>query len=966
MASRFLALGNIIVASSSVRRGPYWHLIETCLVSNQYSAHIEAILTSVSHCLDLTPSTLFEAYASQMGFSIVRSAEGDIGRIPPHLIGFDDRKQSAAFTLSAFAPTYVMSQNGPRFEAHCNLVGVSPEDIFVEHFGDIVGASAASWFQEQSTTDINELENLLRDTPYNRNFNEDFQRNADGVALAIVRSLSDQVILPAGVIHETLQTQSNASAQIFSEVVKHRLNDKVEFHEANLPAFSVSTVCNALSWVFNKSSTTMKAMTYHVVHGLFAALQKSPVVNEQLRLVNALAVWISLRHEDFEDATILHTLVQRSATLLAEYDLAHAAQSMLEWAFRLYRKMKIKDTGFSNILIRICSIAHDYTRSRHYDFKQLGTSLMEWIDNQAIILSKTAVRLQVLRALPTWPYPPMADLAQIAMEQSSEALEALLSDSRITYNKFRLVRRLRDHAAQGGALSPQFSPLDFWRLKDCIPDRTELQQEDVDAFASLLLMNHGDIGGLSSDSQLHTSIFVRYRRSVGRKTSSSDMNLFREITLFSLLQLLDDRHTYTVFIAYQTLRRAMAVLDDFQVPSGSSDYASELEYLRAFPRRAQTRPLCKLGEVLTADNLLEYAASFNQWITIFSSNISDCLATSDSIFAQLSPILRSNVEFSTEYLPILIQAMLQTEIKDGKYTSKEYRRLLTNYFTSVLTSEQTDNACRRSVIDIVLHLRQFPPRKGDALSYNRWLDLDYMLLAKNAVCCGAYTTALLFLELNVDHPSSQSQNSTSPEELLYEIYSHIDEPDGFYGIKTNNLHRFLVRRFHHERQWEKALQFHGAEVEADPTSIMASDGLLQSFSSFGFNHLVMNTLHSSTSTNSSSLDYRLGWRTETWDLPERKGFSVGSSLYFALRALHRERNPRTADTVIQKGFLRTMDRLKNLGSENMAETREIVREIMCLEQVNDWMKNSTQTRLQNRAIQTDEWSELFSINPSFE
>ncbi len=469
--SRFLALGNIIVASSSVRRGPYWHLIETCLFSNQYSAHIEAILTSVSHCLDLSPSSLFEAYASQMGYSMIKSTGGDIGRIPPHLIGFEDRKQSAAFTLSAFAPTYIVSQNGLRFEAHCNLVGVSPEDTFVENFGDIIGAEAAYWFEQHPDTDVNDLETVLRDTPYSRDFAEDFQHNVDGVALAIVRSLSDQVIQPAGAIHQTLQTQSNASAQTFAEVVKYRLKDKLELHEPNLPACSISVVCKALSWVFNKSSTTMKAMTYHVIHGLFAAVQQSPVVNEQLRLVNALAIWISLRHEDFEDATILHTLVQCSTTLLAEYDLAHAAQSMLEWAFRLYRKLKIKDSAFSNIIIRICSIAHDYTRSRYDDFQQLGTSLVEWIDNQAIILSKTAVRIQVLRALPTWPYPPIVDLAQIATEQSSEALAALLADTRITYNKFRLVRRLRDHAAQGVALSSQFSELDFWRLKDYIADR---------------------------------------------------------------------------------------------------------------------------------------------------------------------------------------------------------------------------------------------------------------------------------------------------------------------------------------------------------------------------------------------------------------------------------------------------------------------------------------------------------------
>ncbi|KAF9454347.1 hypothetical protein P691DRAFT_788809 [Macrolepiota fuliginosa MF-IS2] len=922
--SRFLALGNIIVASAS-------------------------------------------AYASQMGYSMMKSDENDIARIPPHLIGFEDRKQSATFTLSAFAPTYITSRNGPRFEAHCNLVGVSPQDTFTECFGDIIGAASAYWFQEHPEGDVDQLETALRETSYSRSFDEDFQHNADGVALAVLRSLSDQVISPAGAIHQRLEAQSNSVSQTFAELVKYRLKDRYDLHEPNLPSFDISVVLRTLTWLLRNNSTVpMKAITYHILHGLFAAIQLSPVVNEQLRLVNALAVWIALQCEDFNDVTLLHTLIQGATALLAEYDLAHAAQCMLEWAFRLYRRFKLKDSAFSNIIIRVCSIAHDYARSRYGDFRELGTSLMDWVDKQAVTLSNAAVQVQVSRALPTWPYPPVAELEQIATQESSEALAALLGDSRITYNKFRLVRRLHDHAARGGKLKSQFPKLDFWRLKDCVPHRYELQEEDVGAFASLLLLNHGDIGGLTGEHQSRNTIFTRYRRLFGRKYSDADPNFTRDVILYSLLQLLDNHTTTTVFSAYETLRRAMAVLDNLQVPSGSADYNTELGYLRAFPRQAKTRPPCRLSEALTLEGLIESTANFNQWITILCSKLSDCLAQYNSLFAQLSPILQSNADIAAELLPVMIHAVLQTEINDGKYTSKEYRHLLTNYLTSVLVSQRASVACRQSVIDVVLHLRQFVPRKEVALSYNRWLDLDYMVLAQNAVSCGAYTTALLFLELNSDHPVSRPGEVPASEELLYEIYSHIDEPDGFYGIKTKDLQQFLIRRFHHEKQWEKALQFHGAAVEADPTNAAGSDGLFQSFSSFGFNHLVMDTLRLSGSASSSVLDYRLGWRTETWDLPERKDFSSGSSLYFALRALYRERNPRTTDTIIQRGFWRTMDKLRTLGSENMTEIREIVQEIMCLKQVNDWRNCATQNRLQRRDINIDEWSDLFNIDPQFD
>ena len=957
-----------MVASSSVRRGTYWHLIETCLFSGEYSSHIEAILFSASECLDLDPSSLFETYASQMGYSMMKSNEGDFTRIPPHLIGFEDRKQAASFTLSAFAPTYIASQFGPQFEAHCKLVGVSPEATYLECFGDIVGTVSAYWFLHHSGegANIQELEQLLRQTSYGAYFDRDFQNNADAVALTVVRSLSDQVISSAGDIHENLKARGKANADTFVELVKYRLSDRCDLHEPNLPAFSISVVLRTLSWLLNKShEAPMKPMTYHILHGLFAAIHQSPVVNEQLRLANALAVWISLRWEDFVDVTLLHSLVQGSTTLLTEPDLAHAAQSMLEWAFGLYQKRKIKDTAFSDIIIRICSISHEYARSRYDDLQKLGLSLMVWIDKQAILLSGAAVHLQVLRALPTWPYLAMPDLAHIASEQSSESLASLLLDDRITYNKFRIVRCLYDHIRKGGKLKDYVPKLDFWRLKDCIPVKTELQREDIEAFASLLFLNRGDIGGLTGEHR--PSVYDRYRHAFTHKNEPAQNPCFiRQVVTYVLSQKLNNHSSNHVFSVYQTLRRIMAVLNHLETHSGPDDYNSELGYLRAFPRRAGTRPPCKLTEVLTLDSMLEFTVNFSKWVMVFSTKLSDCLAEYDIFFAQLSPILSTDADLARELLPILIHSILRTEITDGKYTSKTYRHLLTDYLTSILISDHASVASRQSVIDTVLHLRQFPPLKDAPLSSNRWLNLDYELLAKNAVVCGAYTTALLFLELNVDHPLQQSKVTTSSEELFYEIYSHIDEPDGFYGIKPADLHQFLSRRYHHEKQWEKALQFHGATLEAEPDNATSTDGLLQSISSWGFNHLVMNTLRSTSSTSSTSLDYRLGWRTETWDLPERKEYSSESSLYFAVRAVYQERNSSLTDAVIDKGLSCTMERLRILGSENLIEIREIVREIMCLKEVDDWRKGPIQTRLQTCQVKSDDWSKYIEIDSHFE
>jgi ataxia telangiectasia mutated family protein len=246
------------------------------------------------------------------------------------------------------------------------------------------------------------------------------------------------------------------------------------------------------------------------------------------------------------------------------------------------------------------------------------------------------------------------------------------------------------------------------------------------------------------------------------------------------------------------------------------------------------------------------------------------------------------------------------------------------------------------------------------------------LLASKAIVCGVYTTALLFLELAVEYAGDVAADDRAAEQILYDIYSHIDEPDGFYGIKTQDLHQFLIKRFHHEKQWEKAFRFHSAALEAGSTATRETDGLLQSFHSFGFNRLAIDTLQSSSfgtgaTFNSPSMNYRLGWRTETWDLPDCKGEqSPGAPLYLALRAVYRERNPRIVQNVVHSAISEEMGRIRGLGSENLAEIRDATQTLMCLNQVAQWFHPTHQDRLASRHVDISQWADFINLPSGFE
>ncbi|KAJ7658097.1 hypothetical protein B0H17DRAFT_1213256 [Mycena rosella] len=985
MLTRLLSLGNMMIVSSAVRRGAYWHLLEGSLHTTQYSLHTEAILRGVSQRLGMSRfAVLFEAYASQLAFTI-KIRDKDFLRFPPRLLGYNDRKECAEANFLAFTPTNLIAEHDHQtthvgrklFEGHCKVIQKPVSEGIRDCFADIIGyqiLQALLSMGQMSTDDLKCL--LLEKTMTEENpteFHSALGDNVDAIVSWIVRTLGDQDFRSEGPIAAALEAvdPSGKTGTVFRALVRHRNLEDFETHAPNVPSFPSSTVLEAVSW-FDAlvPDTDVKATAYHVTHELFAAIQRSPLVNEQFRLINALCLWIAFRHESFQDHTLLHALIRGATSLMAQSDLARAAQSMLEWVFDCYHTSEVHNPGLPDVLIRICCFANDYARkSPTSPLHALGQDLRAWIDAQVLILSTVKskpLKASLARALSAWPHTPSPRLAELFSSITATDLSTVLSDPSIVSNKFRLVRQLLNHARAEDRDAAKFAETDFWRLRECIPSSEQLQDEDIDAFAGLLLIHEGRLSSFGSEQP---SVLGKHR-------DASSGALPQHWIVQVLLNMLEASDASQVHVAYQTLRSVMSVSAPNVATHLPHSYRDELVYLQAYKRTPKTRPARQLEELLSSDVYLDIVGDFPQWVGMIATLLSDILSTAEPFYAQLTLILQSDAAFTEETLPFLVHTLLESERKvvtdkTQPLSALLHRKTLSNYFTAVLESGNASIACVRSIVDIVLHLRHFAPRaeKVDALAYDKWLAIDYTLLARNSIGCGAYTTSLLFLELAAEYAT---RDEGAAEKILYEIYSHIDEPDGFYGIKTQDLHQFLIKRFHHEKQWEKAFRFHSAALEAGSTETAEADGLLQSFHSFGFNHLAIDTLQSSsfgagTTFNSPGMNYRLGWRTETWDLPERKGEgNPGAPLYNALRAVYRERNPHVIQFIVRDAVCEEMGRLRVLGSENLAEIRDAAQNLMCLNQVAQWFQTNTQTRLTSRQVEMSQWSEFINLGKGFD
>ena len=991
MLTRTLCLGNIMIASSHVRRGPYWHLLEAAFHSPLYSRHIEAVLRGVSQRLGLTkPNELFEAYASQIALS-VRQNFLDILRLPPNLLGYANMKESAEAAFYSFTPTNLMEGGGSQdavahgrqlFVNHCSATHRTMTDGLRACIGDLIGLQLVSLVDAMHVSDsalATHLEELFRskniDLQPLGGFTQCVQQNAASVAASVIRTFGDQDFSDDGAIIEGLRAHGlREAAQTFTSLNKYRRLDDFRFHPPNLPRFSTDTILRALQWCTSVAvSKHVTAISYHVLHQIFAELHSTPFVNEQLRLLNGISLLVAVLDEKFKVPALLHTFIQKSCSLLAQADLTQAAQSYLEWGFSVYQTEPQLDPRFPDILIRVCALSDDdHATSTVSGATKRNRELSSWVDEQVLVLcSNPRIKAQVLKALPAWSHQPSPALLSVVEDITADNLSATLSDHLITSNKFRLVRRLLELAEQHAYNRSQFAMTDFWRLKDYIPPIAYLQRDDIDAFASLLVANTGNIYGFGSEHPFPQTLRARHQKDAHHQEETPvDPSPHRSV-LQTLLAMLDGINPSEAHLAYLTLKSLVSASSEETLVFHlwSAEYLAPLEFFQQFPVALSSRPARSVAEL---DTNPHPPSDFAQWICSLSTLLSDILNSSDKFYAQLTPLVTNNVQFAEEILPVLVHTLLSREVSQGASSATSARKNLSVYFTAILTAEDPSRSCMRAIVDVILHLRSFRPAGSNWLAHDKWLDVDFRLLAQSAVGCGSYTTALLFLELAFEYGQLNKESSDSIEHLLFEIYGHIDEPDGFYGIKTTDLHHFLIKRFHHEHQWDKAFRFHGAAIEAGSRESIDADGLLQSFHAFGFDSLAIGTLQGSQNgfqpnEASSTMSYQLGWRTETWDLPDT-GDSQDSNitLYRALRAIYRERDTRVIDTTIQSALCNSMERLRTLGNEDITEIREIARNIMSLNQLTQWRRGPIQDYLSCKSPDIRSMSQLVDIDPEFE
>lgn len=961
MLTRFLSLGNFVIIGSSIRRAPYWHLLEAVFHVDTYLAHIEAVLDSCAVRVGLgSRGALFQVFAASIAKTTSRP-HSEFMRLPPAVLGFKNRSDLVLQSFPLIAPTYTRELADPttlfeqRFAAeYLERTGRSPEEALSEIFPDVLALRVTFAIDELTK---NQSTSLVLSESEDRALEEgllalaaackpenarDFIREAwDRIAFGILKLFDGMDCSRTGTIFLALRgVEDQEAAGHFLALTKYRREDDFLVHTPNPPTMSPVTVTRALkrmeAFVAQRSAEvktkfSQSAAIYHIIYQLLAAINSTPLMNERFRLLNALCFHIARSYRKAaKDYTLIRAIAFGATTLLGHYDLAHAAQSIIEWCLQRYRMLPAQHlVGLSTVLIRVGQIAADYASNKNdEEVRHVGEELLDWVEQWMSTSPTEELKPHITAALVVWPRK-LPSLPILSQESTQDSLYKTLYDPSMAAGRFRAVRPLRDLVVNGGSTGQGLD--DFWTLKASIPSIETLQPEDVDAFLELLFLGAGRVLTVPDEPLTTRSLAMRHI------LNGNPFPPPKEYLVLTLHSMLTSQSMHSVELAYKTLRAVLSAgfsapkIQDHQAPA----VYLEVKLLSIFRLHLPPPTPRSLNELLEPEHQ-STCQRFEDWITGTTLLFSSVLSGHDPFYGQLSTVLSSDVQFAEEALPILTRCLLES----APLTSPQSpRSILSQYFTSVLKRADTQIACRRSIIHLILHLRHFTPTTlASPLAYNQWLDLDYFLLAQAATACGSYTTAILFLELAVEEKgdAERDQMFIDAEDMLYTIYDHIEEPDGFYGVKSQDVRKFLIRRFHHEAQWDKAFQFHGAAYETSSSATAdAQQEIVGALHNFGFDKLAMQVFSAPASQretrDTSQLAYTLGWKTETWDLPVvEESRNPSATLYAALQAVHRQREPEAVERKLSTLLQQELYRLSTIGNEDMTGIQESIRLLLSL------------------------------------
>ncbi len=965
-----LCHANILINSAARRRGLYQALLRIGAEDSRFTELIGACLLGAVQRFGM--KDLRQLYRVYKRFVAASRKEHmsvvDITALsPPRLCGFGSVREQRAEDLDVVGAQIIMSEfPSEQFDAICKTLKLTPQQGLLAVFSEtaalmIVGNLAtgsppdglehklAQLAQAAGTDDAHQAERLIRS-------------RSDEIGAIVLSVLHEEVWEAAGP-QATLDKLDKKAAKVMFDLLG--LKTDLVVVQSLSPAFSLSTVVQALDWL-NKTYGLLKepAAVYSILHKLLGQVHEAPFVDLQRQLLISLSLHLALSHRVVRSSTQLLAAVLGGLTpLLGLVDLAPLVYPIIKWALIQWLGVAdgLADSGeqLCELLLQASWVCHSLQTGVGLDSspavnaaRAVWRKLEDFIRQALASLQKRAGQPSAVEAGLLTPAP-----AQQPNEASLSALKAALGSSFSGVGKFKLVGPL---AGRADLSSDPAKGEVAWRLLETMSETEQPSGPDCLALGSVLYQTGGEVDPPS----LGEMTALAETRGLAQTAIESDDGIKMSI-LSRLLDSVQSHDQQLVAVVFDCIRNI------FSLPTGSAFYNHTLlskpaaataallqSPVLARPDRVRQAAKRSLDE-LDSDSWLEAGAEFEPWVRRLASLLAEVRGRAVPFYAQLVPLVGQSEALASALLPELVHAVLMAGALSGE---DDERNSLSAYFELLLERKSTATRSAKAIVDVALYLRRHEQPRMTAnepspISCDQWLGVRWIVLAEAAARTGAYIASLLFLELGHEYESlfrdeADSSVERQGQDLLYQIYANVDEPDGFYGRQSKDVRQAVIKRYHHEGRWTEAFGLHGAEFESHPTSAFGrasrsragpAAGVVQSLASFGFNRLATSVLGPAGGAGSSKtgsgvddgLSYELAWRTDTWDLPVEAGVAGESSvsLYSALRSVRTAADRDGLMKVVEGAVQREASKLAKVSVEWPRPGKQAISTLLALNEV---------------------------------
>ncbi|WVQ63855.1 uncharacterized protein L199_002011 [Kwoniella botswanensis] len=950
---------NCCIATAQQRSAAVFHLYEIPSITSAYNGHLQSGLEAVSCRLGL--SSISELY---LPYAIVIIRSQLLGnqlamKIPHRLYGFPTRKAYSHACLQQVGPFMLAEGYIDFYTSACEASGIPIEDSIDQAFPSTAAIMYSKVFNpdtatKQSVQDVVEILSNLPGGDNKKGLNKKLDSSIDRIAAHLWELLDLQLSTNEIAVVLNEMTPDQSAGTLFLELMT---NDTLPIANTAIDPFAAAqNIIAAYQYLKKQNSLSTVKMVFNANIRLTSKINNVFLVSEQRRSLRSLSLLVVLHPKEFQDSTILQAFLREMLAILPQPDICGIALSMVAWGFRQLNSLQGSISNLTDLFVQL-GFARIALSETSVSGREVGDGLEDWIIQSARIWTnnentkvafQTALALwpETLRGKMTEPYSPFyTDLVN-------------LSKSKTMKNAGELCKQYLQVIKTGTkpeAIETFVQSL-FWHLKGKLMENSDT--DGINAFLEILYLANGQIRAPPLDSM---KLFSSYKNSNITISSSKQIKdpeaTLRSSIVQEVARLIDEPSHQTRSIAYKALQGMLPMIEDLVSSSFlPTNVLGQISALTPIHIPLNNSDYPTLDESINQVGWIKYSRSADHWCRELVKVLCQVVSTDDRFYQSLEPLLNSSTVSLRFLLPHLIQASLTCGASIHPEIPFQRSKILSAHFSLIIQWPSASLGTIHSIIDTILHLRHFQPhyRNGE-LGYNAWLEIDYVLLSEAAVKCGAYATALLFLELARDQEGGGVEDDDKRvQKIMYEIYSNVEDPDGFYGIQNHDVRDALLRRLEHEGQSQRAFGWNGAFIEAaSSNSSNTFLPALHNLHSFGFNRLA-SSMTSQTRQEGVDEDpffLELAWRTGDWDLPmsEQLSRTPQGSLYSALRAVHRERDTQAALKIVNESIKVEVDRLSGLGMERMAQIKRTTTNLLCLREAAHWLDNDFQSSLENAA-----------------